>query len=147
MSGGVLYATIPSFGHNEGGPDGHLDGKVRPERLEHYRALGSSFRGPVPHEDLAVDTDGTPIEGHLTIASFSWWTEQFAQAGFERWTDVEGRLQADISPVGLAQFWNLYVFAVPGTSPYLAAPRRPEATLPELGLVHPLFERAASVGS
>ena len=55
MTGGVLYATIPSFGVNASGPDGHFDGKVRPERLAHYESLGADYGGPVPHEDLAVD--------------------------------------------------------------------------------------------
>jgi SAM-dependent methyltransferase len=143
VCGGVVYATIPSFGANASGPDGHFHGKVRPERLEHYRSLGSSYGGPVPLGDLAIDADGTPIEGHLTIASYAWWTEQFANAGFERWVEVEQRLHADIEPAGLAPFWNLYVFAIPGTSASVASPRQPERSLPELGLVHPLFEHAA----
>ncbi|MGH9083596.1 MAG: class I SAM-dependent methyltransferase, partial [Acidimicrobiales bacterium] len=56
VASGVLYATIPSFGANPSGPHGHFDGKVRPERLAHYRSLGDDFTGPVPAEDLAVDT-------------------------------------------------------------------------------------------
>ncbi len=85
---GILYATIPSFGANASGPDGHFEGKVRPERLDHYRALGPSYAGPVPRADLEVDVEGRPIEGHLTIASFTWWTARFAEAGFDRWADV-----------------------------------------------------------
>ena len=127
VCGGVVYATIPSFGHNASGPDGHLDGKVRPERLADYEALGDGLTGPIPAEDLAVDADGGPIEGHLTIASFDWWTARFADAGFDRWADVEQRLYADIAPAGLGRFWNLYVFAVPDTPIELATPRQPEA--------------------
>ncbi len=140
VCGGVCYATIPSFGPNESGPDGHFEGKVRPDRLAHYRALGSSYDGPVPVPDLAVDAEGSPVEGHLTIASFSWWTARFAEAGFERWTDVERRLYRDIEPAGLARYWNLYVFATPGTPRSVAEALRPGASLTELGLVHPLFE-------
>ena len=143
VCGGIVYATIPSFGHNASGPDGHLDGKVRPERLADYEALGDGLTGPVPEDDLAIDADGGPIEGHLTIASFEWWTARFADAGFDRWADVEQRLYADIAPAGLGRFWNLYVFALPDTPIELAAPRRPGVTLRDLGLVHPLIEHSA----
>lgn len=147
VAGGVVYATIPSFGPNPAGPAGHLEGKVRAERLAHYRSLGADWPGPVPYEDLAVDAEGVPVEGHLTIASFGWWTDRFAEAGFERWVEVERRLYADIAPVGLDRFWNLYVLAVPGTEPSVATPYRPGATLPELGLTHPLYEHAAAQGA
>lgn len=139
VCGGLVYATIPSFGPNPSGADGHLEGKVRPERLAHYAALGPGYDGPVPRHDLAVDADGLPIEGHLTIASYSWWTARFAEAGFERRLDVERRLYRDIEPAGLGPFWNLYVLAVPGASTALTAPLRPEATLRDLGLDHPLL--------
>jgi SAM-dependent methyltransferase len=139
VCGGVVYATIPSFGPSESGPDGHLVGKVRPERLAHYQSLGPDYDGPVASADLAVDTEGSPVEGHLTIASYRWWAARFAEAGFERWVDVERRLYHDLDPTGLGDHWNLYVLAVPGTPPSLAAPRRPGASLAELGLVHPLL--------
>lgn len=144
---GVVYATIPSFGRNPSGPDGHLVGKVRPECLERYQAMGHQFEGPVPYEDLEVDAEGRPIEGHLTIASYDWWTARFAEAGFDRWADVERRLYEDIAPAGLGPFWNLYVFAVPEASLELARPRHPDKTLRELGLVHPLIEHAASLAA
>lgn len=139
---GVVYATIPSFGRNASGPDGHFEGKVRPERLDHYRALGPGYTGPVPAEDLAVDAEGRPVEGHLTIASYDWWTARFADAGFDRWADVERRLYADIAPAGLGAFWNLYVFAVPDAPLELATPQSPALSLRELGLHHPLIEHA-----
>ena len=136
---GALYATIPSFGSNDSGPPGHFEGKVRPERLDHYRSLGEAFEGPVPEADLAVDADGRLLEGHRTIASFGWWTTRFAEAGFERRCEVERRLYADIEPAGLAPFWNLYLFAVPGTPDGRFEPREPGRSLAELGLAHPLL--------
>jgi SAM-dependent methyltransferase len=140
VCGGFVYATIPSFGaNNDAGPDGHFDGKVLPDRLEHYRALGGGFDGPVPFDDLARDSAGEPIEGHLTISSFGWWTARFADAGFERRPDIEERVYADIAPAGLAPFWNVYVFAVKGADEKLAIPREPAHTLVELGLRHPLY--------
>lgn len=139
---GVVYATIPSFGRNASGPDGHFEGKVRPERLDHYMRLAPDYTGPVPDGDLAVDADGRPVEGHLTISSFEWWTARFGEAGFDRWADVERRLYADIAPAGLGAFWNLYVFAVPDAPVALADPHHPDQSLRQLGLVHPLIEHA-----
>jgi SAM-dependent methyltransferase len=140
VCGAYLYATIPSFGTNVSGPDGHFEGKVRPERLEQYRQLGPEYRGPVPEADLAVDADGQLVEGHLSIASFEWWTERFAEAGFTRRPDIETRLYADIEPAGLAPYWNLYVFEVAGAPADMVEPRQPGRTLAQLGLVHPLVE-------
>ena len=137
---GFVYVTIPSFGPNNGaGPAGHLDGKVRPERLAHYEKLGSSFDGPVPFDDLARDAAGEPVEGHLTIASFGWWTARFEEAGWSRRPDVERRIYDDIEPAQLAPFWNLYVFSTSGADERIAAPRDPGRTLVELGLRHPLY--------
>ena len=140
VCGGYLYATIPSFGPNRSGPDGHFEGKVRPGRVDHYYGLGPDYRGPVPEPDLAVDAEGELVEGHLCIASFEWWTERFAEAGFTRCVDVEERLYADIEPADLAPFWNLYVFRLEGADPAVVEPREPGRTLAELGLEHPLLD-------
>ncbi len=140
VCGGYLYATIPSFGPNRSGPDGHFEGKVRPERVDHYYGLGPDYRGPVPEPDLAVDAEGELVEGHLCIASFEWWTERFADAGFRRCVDVEERLYADIGPADLAPYWNLYVFRLDGADPSVVEPREPGRTLVELGLRHPLLD-------
>ncbi len=139
VCGGYLYATIPSFGPNRSGPDGHFEGKVRPERVDHYYGLGPEYPGPVPEPDLAVDAEGELVEGHLCIASFEWWTERFADAGFTRCVDVEERLYADIAPADLAPYWNLYVFRLEGADPAVVQPREPDRTLAELGLRHPLL--------
>lgn len=140
VCGGYLYATIPSFGPNRSGAGGHFEGKVRPERVDHYRGLGPDYLGPVPEADLAVDAEGRPVEGHLSIASFEWWTERFAQVGFTRCPDVERRIYADIEPAGLVPFWNVYVFKVDGAPDQLAQPRCRQSSLVELGLRHPLYE-------
>jgi SAM-dependent methyltransferase len=137
---GYLYATIPSFGRNDSGPDGHFEGKVLPHLVPHYQSLGPDFLGPVPYADLAVDAEGAPVEGHLSIASFRWWTDQFEAAGFVRCLEVERRLYADIAPGGLAPFWNIYVFKVDGAPPGAVEPREPGRSLVQLGLRHPLFD-------
>jgi len=142
VCGGFALLTIPSFGPNGGGgPDGYFVGKVRPERLAHYQQLGPGYAGPVPYEDLARDAQGEPTEGHLTIASFRWWTSRAEAAGFVRRADIEARIYADISPGGLDDPWDVYVLAVPGADEAIAAPRAPERSLVDLGLHHPLFGR------
>jgi SAM-dependent methyltransferase len=137
---GFVYATIPSFGPNNGaGPPGHFEGKVRPERVGHYQGLGPDYFGPVAFEDLARDARGDPVEGHLTIAAYGWWTERFADAGFVRRPDIERRIYADIEPGQLTAAWNLYVFAAPGAPEAIAVPREPGRSLVELGLRHPRY--------
>ncbi len=113
VTGKYVIATIPSFGPNRNGPGGWFDVKVRPERLDYYRALGDGYDGPVPYDDLYRDADGNPVEGHLTIASFAWWTRQFAAAGFVRCDGVERRIHPHLARLGLTRYWNLYVFRVP----------------------------------
>ena len=106
---GYVVATIPSFGDNPNGPGGWLDGKVRPERLDYYRSLGPGYDGPIPYDDLYRDSDGAPVEGHLCIASFAWWTRQFEAAGFVRDAAIERRIHPYLARVGLTKYWNLYV--------------------------------------
>jgi SAM-dependent methyltransferase len=117
ITSGVVIATIPSIGHNAFGPDGFPNAKVLDSRLDAYLGLGGDYDGPVPFEDLAVDATGRPVEGHLTIASYRWWTERFAAAGFRRDGALEARLHPVLARFSLTEFWNLYIFAKPGTPP------------------------------
>lgn len=112
ISDGFVVATIPSIGRNPYGPDGFPNSKVRDERLAWYLEQGDDYLGPVPFDDLMRDRDGNPIEGHLTIASFAWWTRQFEAAGFERVGAVEQAMHPIIGRFDLSMAWNLYVFHV-----------------------------------
>jgi len=116
---GYLLATIPSFGPNANGPGGWLESKASHERLEELKALGPAFEGPLAYEDLLRDARGEPIEGHLTIASFAWWTRQFEAAGFVRDGELERRMHPDLARFGLTKYWNLYAL------------RRPDADAPD----------------
>jgi hypothetical protein len=113
VSGGYLMATIPSFGPNANGPGGWYNGKVREERLAYYQGLPDTYEGPIPYDDLAVDAEGSPLEGHLTIASFGWWTKQFEAAGLVRCADIERRIHPHLARFGLTKYWCLYVLRVP----------------------------------
>jgi SAM-dependent methyltransferase len=112
ISRGYVFLTIPSFGKNDTGIDGWYSGKVRDEVLEDYHAK-PDFLGPVPQKDLMLDSKGRPIEGHITIASYSWWREQARQAGLTRCEDLEVQINTDIARYNLLEGWDLYVFATP----------------------------------
>ena len=105
-----VLCTIPSFGPNRNGPGGWYQVKVRDERVEHYEALGPDYEGPIPYVDLYRDAMGHPIEGHLTVASFGWWTARFAEAGLQRCDRAERALHPELARMGLTKYWNLYVF-------------------------------------
>jgi SAM-dependent methyltransferase len=122
---GYLVCTIPSFGPNAHGPGGWFNVKVREDRLADYVAKGPAYEGPVPHDDLFRDERGEPIEGHLTIASFSWWTKQFEAAGFVRCGEVERRIHPDLARFGLTKYWNLYVLRTPDAPEPRAGLRTP----------------------
>src|SRR5690606_23831852 len=106
-----------SVGVNHNGPDGLFGGKVRPDLVDDYQARKATFVGPVPYDDLLKANDGFPHEGHLCIASFAWWTEQFERAGFRRIDAVEQRMHPVIGRMELSVAWNLYVFHVDDREP------------------------------
>jgi SAM-dependent methyltransferase len=123
---GWVIATIPSFGPNAGGPPGWLEGKVRDDRVAALYELGRDFDGPVAEKDLARDIHGELVEGHVTIASYRWWTEQFETAGFVRCPDVERRVHPHLARFGLTAAWCLYVFRTPDTPTASIDVRDPE---------------------
>jgi SAM-dependent methyltransferase len=127
-----VVATIPSLGPNEFGPGGWLDAKVRPERLDYYRSLGDGYEGPLPYDDLYRDEHGDPVEGHLTIASFHWWTKRFAEAGLVRCGEAERRIHPQIARFGMTKYWNLYVFRHENTPEPPAAPIRTDAEIEDV---------------
>jgi SAM-dependent methyltransferase len=120
-----VVATIPSFGDNQFGPGGWFDVKVRPEKLDEYRAK-ENYEGPVPYDDIYVDASGKPIEGHLTMASFSWWQKQFEEAGFVRCGETELLMHRDLAKYAQTEYWNLYVFRTPDAAEPTTSVRTPE---------------------
>ncbi len=113
VAGRWVMCTIPSFGPNRNGPGGWFQVKVRDERVAYYESLGPGYEGPVPYGDLYRDGDGLPIQGHLTIASFSWWTDRFADVGLGRCAETERRMHPELERMGLSKYWNLYVYRRP----------------------------------
>jgi hypothetical protein len=114
VAGRWVLCTIPSFGPNRNGPGGWYQVKVRDDRVAYYESLGPAFEGPIPYGDLYRDAAGAPIEGHLTVASFGWWTDRFAEAGLVRCDETEQRVHPELAQLGLSDYWNLYIFRKAG---------------------------------
>jgi SAM-dependent methyltransferase len=94
-----IFVSIPSFGYNDFGPPGLEIGL--PSNLEDAQ-LGLPFR------EIPVDTEGNPHHGHLTLATFQWWTERFLAHGLWRlgWLERQINKDPDADPV-LWQFYAL----------------------------------------
>lgn len=108
-----LLLSIPTFGVDEGGAVGIPI--VDPE----HRADAEANR---PFRKLVLDPDGQPHHGHLTLATWQWWTEQFETAGLRRIRWLERRINAH--PLAAPETWHFYVFAHPGVVDELAQPYR-----------------------
>jgi hypothetical protein len=87
-----LWISTPCLGYNDlYFPPGWPQGKIKKE-FEHLYEKEVDFPNPALLEHLALDRNGFPIEGHVTIASFRWWTENFINRGFIRRGDIEKKL-------------------------------------------------------
>lgn len=100
-----LWATIPSIGHNDFGPDGVVGGKIRDRFLPLYER-GVIDLSPLRH--LMLDHMGLPIHGHLIVASFDWWTALFTRHGLARRGDLERVVNREL---GMARegVWNCFI--------------------------------------
>jgi hypothetical protein len=87
-----LWISTPCLGHNDlYFPSGWPQGKIKKE-FEHLYEKEMDFPEPALLEHLAHDRKGFPVEGHVTIASFRWWSENFISRGFIRRGDLEKKL-------------------------------------------------------
>lgn len=87
-----LWISTPCLGWNDlYFPPGWPQGKIK-EEFVHLYEKEVDFPEPALLEHLALDRKGFPIEGHLTVASFRWWTENFINRGFIRRGDIEKKL-------------------------------------------------------
>jgi hypothetical protein len=112
-----VVVTIPSFGPRPPLPSGWFAGKVRSERLAHYESLGPEFEGPVPAEDLAVDANGLPLEGHVCIASFQWWRRQFERVGLTAALETDAAAYGLLERAGVGGFFDWMSFRHHGSIP------------------------------
>jgi SAM-dependent methyltransferase len=95
---GPILVTIPSYGPNRFGPAGLPlnDGSW----LSDARA-GRNFRNIVMFE-------GKPHCGHVTLATFEWWTNVFLWCGLNRCPQIEVKVNADRQMDVAGRRWNVY---------------------------------------
>lgn len=107
---GPIVATIPSFGPNWPGRAGlPLD---NPSWRDDARA-GRRFAR------IVVAPDGRPHHGHLTLATYEWWTDLFAGHGLVRERDVENAwLEHPERPLWRHR-WNPYVLSEVASAAYV----------------------------
>ncbi len=101
-----VWASIPCYGENPFGPDGCLEGKILPERINYYRKHVVDLAS-LRH--LVKDIEGYPIHGHLIAATFDWWTALFTSQGFLRRGDLEREINRRLRPATEGT-WNCLVF-------------------------------------
>jgi hypothetical protein len=106
VAGRWIWASIPCLGSNPFGPDGINGGKVDDGFLPTY---DENIIDLVPFRHLYTDASGIPIHGHLTMASFDWWTSVFNQHGFIRRGDKEKVINRDLDSARDG-IWNCTAF-------------------------------------
>jgi 2-polyprenyl-3-methyl-5-hydroxy-6-metoxy-1,4-benzoquinol methylase len=100
LSRGTVLVTTPSFGRNWPGRYG------LPLNVPEWRADALAGRR---FANLVLGPDGRPHHGHLTLATYDWWTELFRAEGLERNRDIENAwLEHPERPLWV-HHWNPYV--------------------------------------
>jgi len=108
VSRGPVLASVPSYGPNDYGPYG-LPYHTYPENPTWWRDAVAHL----PFADLDIDEkNGEPRCGHLTHATYRWWSERFLEQGLARVASTERKLYTD-SSLDLSP-WQLY-YLVPAT--------------------------------
>lgn len=99
VSRGAVVVTTPSFGDDRNGGVGLPVGDEWREDADAGRRFSR----------IVLDDEGRPHLGHLTLATYAWWTERFAAHGLERDAEAEkAMLTHPRHGVGRWR-WNLYV--------------------------------------
>lgn len=92
-----VFLSIPSFGFNDFGPCAIPI--ISPSHVEDAKAH-RSFR------ELSIDPDGLPHHGHLTNATYHWWTDLLAEQGLHRTGWLERQINRD--PLCDPKCWMIY---------------------------------------
>lgn len=95
-----VVVTTPSFGDD---PNGGTGLPIDHEDWREDAAADRRFRR------IILDDAGRPHLGHLTLATYAWWTQRFAEHGLVRDAAAE-RAMRDRPGGGVGRWrWNLYV--------------------------------------
>jgi SAM-dependent methyltransferase len=98
---GNLFLTIPSYGIDHTFRGGIVVNSDNPQWTRDMQAN-------VPMRNIVLE-DGTPHLGHITLASYRWWSEFFMSMGFGRHYDIEGAMQSGFAADIARYRWNPYV--------------------------------------
>lgn len=98
---GHLFVTTPSFGIDERWKVGIRTNAGTPG-WRRDMADNRAFQQIVLH-------DGLPHHGHITLASYRWWTEFFLFHGWVRSADLETQVAAQFRDTLVRHNWNPYI--------------------------------------
>jgi hypothetical protein len=100
VSRSAILVTTPSFGDDPNGGEGLPLGDPS---WQEDAAAGRRFGR------IVLDDEGRPHLGHLTLGTYSWWTDRFLAHGLVRDADAERAILTHPRH-GVARWrWNLYV--------------------------------------
>jgi len=98
--GDYIFATIPSFGPNSFGPAG-------------LQVINKEWLNDAKNDRyfryIVVDNEDNPHHGHLTLATYRWWTNQFLRAGLLRNFYKETVFHKLVGDFLKHHLWNIYI--------------------------------------
>lgn len=120
VSRGTVLVTTPSFGDD---PNGGVGLPVGDDWRDDAQA-GRRF------QRIVLDDQGRPHLGHLTLATYRWWTDRFAAHGLVRDAEAERAILTHPRH-GVGRWrWNLYVLRRGGEAGEPARPVEPSRSPP-----------------
>jgi ubiquinone/menaquinone biosynthesis C-methylase UbiE len=94
-----FFVTIPSFGPNDYGPYG----------LPLNGSWFEDARKNIPFRQIVIDEKGVPDCGHITLASYRWWSEKFLEHNLLRDGELEIKINNDKELELRRWNWNIYI--------------------------------------
>ena len=98
---GKLFITIPSFGLDS---TYKLGIQVSHANSQWCRDMTEN----IPFQNIVLE-DGLPHFGHITLASYRWWSEFFLFNGYSRNRDLEVRSHQQFQSIFKKYNWNPYI--------------------------------------
>lgn len=98
---GRLFLTIPSYGLD---PTFKLGIQVNDNNASWQRDMMENR----PFKNIVLE-NGVPHHGHITLASYRWWTEFFLFHGYSRNRDLETTCNSKFHNIIKAYSWNPYI--------------------------------------
>jgi len=96
-----IFLTIPSFGFDTTFKFGI---QVNDDNLQWQRDMMEN----IPFKNIVLE-NGVPHHGHITLASYRWWTEFFLFHGWSRNRDLEEKCFDNFAEILKLYNWNPYI--------------------------------------